>query len=80
MRPRYSVAFAATVLRGICGHGTLHGTPCSFVAFGGHVLRAAGSLIYSRSMNFELTPPMIDKIAFAMEDQKERFVGGRGVR
>jgi ribosomal protein S18 acetylase RimI-like enzyme len=24
-------------------------------------------------MNFELTPPMIDKIAFAMEDQKERF-------
>ncbi|MGA2639317.1 MAG: GNAT family N-acetyltransferase [Spirochaetia bacterium] len=25
-------------------------------------------------MNFELTPPMIDKIAFAMEDQKERFL------
>ncbi len=25
-------------------------------------------------MDFELTPPMIDKIAFAMEDQKERFV------
>jgi ribosomal protein S18 acetylase RimI-like enzyme len=24
-------------------------------------------------MNFELTPQMIDKIAFAMEDQKERF-------
>src|SRR5271157_2509923 len=24
-------------------------------------------------MNFELTPPMIDKIAFAIEDQKERF-------
>jgi GNAT superfamily N-acetyltransferase len=30
-------------------------------------------MIYIRFMNFELTTPMIDKIAFAMEDQKERF-------
>jgi GNAT superfamily N-acetyltransferase len=30
-------------------------------------------LIYIRGMNFELTAQMIDKIAFAMEDQKEHF-------
>jgi ribosomal protein S18 acetylase RimI-like enzyme len=32
-----------------------------------------GGLIYIRVMNFALTPEMIDSIAFAMEDQKERF-------
>jgi hypothetical protein len=57
MRPRYSVAFAATVFRGIRGHGVAR----------------RGSLLYIRSMDFDLTTPMIDKIAFAMEDQKERF-------
>ena len=31
-------------------------------------------------MNFELTAQMIDKIAFAMEDQKEQLRGGRGDR
>ena len=28
---------------------------------------------YDRRVDFELTPEMIDKIAFAMEDQDQRF-------
>ena len=35
---------------------------------------AAGTrMIYSQDMNFPLTAQMIDKIAFAMEDQKQKF-------
>ncbi len=34
---------------------------------------AAGRVIYSQDMNFSLTAQMLDKIAFAMEDQKQKF-------
>jgi GNAT superfamily N-acetyltransferase len=43
------------------------GFPC------GTFLAKRRALPYYRSMNFELTAQMIDKIAFAMEDQKQRF-------
>jgi len=36
-------------------------------------LRPRRATPYDRSVDFELTPEMIDKIAFAMEDQEERF-------
>ena len=40
--------------------------------------RAAGiappeTMFYNRLMNFALTSQMIDKIGFAMEDQKEKY-------
>jgi len=43
-------------------------------ASGGATTVAGGTrMIYSLGMNFPLTAQMIDKIAFAMEDQKQKF-------
>jgi GNAT superfamily N-acetyltransferase len=43
-------------------------------ACGGTAVAPAARLLYIEGMNFALTAQMIDKIAFAMEDQKEKFV------
>jgi ribosomal protein S18 acetylase RimI-like enzyme len=40
----------------------------------GPALRFPPGMFYSRCMNFTLTAQMIDKIGFAMEDQKEQYV------